>query len=470
MRFITGKHLPRRTFLRGAGATVALPFLDAMLPSGGGSAKVAAEMDKPRLIAMEQSHGAAGCTAWGSQQNLWMPAEIGRDFDLSPTSLTPLEPFRDGLTIISNTDMRMAQAFIPKEIGGDHFRSTATFLTQAHVKQTEGSDVYVGTSFDQIFAHRFGQETPIPSMQLCIENINQAGGCAYGYTCVYTDTLSWASPTEPLPVIRDPRVAFEQLFGAGATPEERTDRRLANRSILDWVVGQIGELKRGLDPADRVRLNQYLENVREMERRIEVVEARNASGAARELPEAPPGVPDSYSEHVHMMFDLQVLAFQTDMTRVFSFKLGRDSSARVYPESGSETPFHPASHHGNVEENILDFAKINKYHVSMLPYLLGKLKDVQEGDTNLLEKTMVIYGSPMGDPNVHNHVRVPFLVMGGANGQMKGGRHLKAPDETPLSNVMLTLLHKLGLDDLDSFGDSTGTFSLSDHATPTEQI
>ena len=470
MRFITGKHLPRRTFLRGAGATVALPFLDAMLPAGGGSAKVAAEMDKPRLIAMEQSHGAAGCTAWGSQQNLWMPAKIGRDFDLSPTSLTPLEPFRDGLTIISNTDMRMAQAFIPKEIGGDHFRSTATFLTQAHVKQTEGSDVYVGTSFDQIFAHRFGQETPIPSMQLCIENINQAGGCAYGYTCVYTDTLSWASPTEPLPVIRDPRVAFEQLFGAGATPEERTDRRLANRSILDWVVGQIGELKRGLDPADRVRLNQYLENVREMERRIEVVEARNASGAARELPEAPPGVPDSYSEHVHMMFDLQVLAFQTDMTRVFSFKLGRDSSARVYPESGSETPFHPASHHGNVEENILDFAKINKYHVSMLPYLLGKLKDVQEGDTNLLEKTMVIYGSPMGDPNVHNHVRVPFLVMGGANGQMKGGRHLKALDETPLSNVMLTLLHKLGLDDLDSFGDSTGTFSLSDHATPTEQM
>ena len=171
-----------------------------------------------------------------------------------------------------------------------------------------------------------------------------------------------------------------------------------------------------------------------------------------------------------MMFDLQVLAFQTDMTRVFSFKLGRDSSARVYPESGSETPFHPASHHGNVEENILDFAKINKYHVSMLPYLLGKLKDVQEGDTNLLEKTMVIYGSPMGDPNVHNHVRVPFLVMGGANGQMKGGRHLKALDETPLSNVMLTLLHKLGLDDLDSFGDSTGTFSLSDHATPTEQM
>ena len=470
MSFITGKHLPRRTFLRGAGATVALPFLDAMLPAGRGWGRAAAVMDKPRLIAIEQSHGAAGCTDWGSTQNLWMPAGIGRDFDLTPTSLTPLEPFRDDLTIISNTDMRMAQAFIPKEIGGDHFRSTATFLTQAHVKQTEGSDVYAGISLDQLFAQRFGQETPIPSMQLCIENINQAGGCAYGYTCVYTDSLSWASPTEPLPVIRDPRVAFEQIFGAGATPEERTDRRLANRSILDWVVDQIGELKRGLDPVDRLRLNQYLENVREMERRVELVEARNTSGEARDLPEAPPGVPDSFSEHMHLMFDLQVLAFQTDMTRVFSFKLGRDSSARVYPESGSETPFHPASHHGNVEENIIDFAKINTYHVSMLPYLLGKLKDVQEGDTNLLEKTMVIYGSPMGDPNVHNHLRVPFLVMGGANGQMKGGRHLKAPDETPLSNVMLTLLHKLGLDDLESFGDSTGAFSLSDYAVATAQM
>ena len=469
MSFITGKHLPRRTFLRGAGATVALPFLDAMLPAGRGWGRAAAAMDKPRLIAIEQSHGAAGCTDWGSTQNLWMPAGIGRDFDLSPTSLTPLEPYRNDLTIISNTDMRMAQAFIPKEIGGDHFRSSAVFLTQAHVKQTEGSDVYAGTSLDQLFAQRFGQETPIPSMQLCIENINQAGGCAYGYTCVYTDSISWASPTEPLPVIRDPRVAFEQLFGAGATPEERTDRRLANRSILDWVVDQIGELKRDLDPVDRLRLNQYLENVREMERRVELVEARNTSGEARELPEAPPGVPDSFTEHMHLMFDLQVLAFQTDMTRVFSFKLGRDSSARVYPESGSETPFHPASHHANVEENIVDFAKINTYHVSMLPYLLGKLKDVQEGDTNLLEKTMVIYGSPMGDPNVHNHLRVPFLVMGGANGQMTGGRHLKAPDETPLANVMLTLLHKLGLDDLDSFGDSTGAFSLADYATQTAQ-
>ena len=456
MSFITGKHMPRRTFLRGAGATIALPFLDSMVPAGRGWS---AAGERTRLIAIEQSHGAAGCTAWGSTQYLWNPEKIGRDFDLSPSALVSLEPYRDHLTIVSNADMRMAEAFEAPEIGGDHFRATATFLTQAHVKQTEGSDVYVGPSFDQIYAQRFGQDTPIPSMQLCIENINQSGGCAYGYSCVYTDSLSWASATEPLPVIRDPRVAFEQLFGAGATPKERTERRLANRSILDWVNNRVAQLQRQLDPADRQRMEQYLENVREIERRIQRVEARNTSGEARELPEAPPGVPDSFSEHMQMMFDLQVLAFQTDMTRVFSFKLGRDSSARVYPESGTETPFHPASHHGNSEEKILDFNLINKYHVSMLPYLLQKLQETKEGDSNLLEKSMIIYGSPMGDPNVHNHLRVPFLVMGGANGTLKGGMHLKAPDYTPLANVFLTLLHKLGVDDMDGFGDSTGTFS-----------
>jgi hypothetical protein len=432
-----------------------------MLPAGPLFGRTAAALDKTRLIAIEQSHGAAGCTAWGSTQYLWNPQKLGRGFDLSASALNTLEPFRDHLTIVSNCDMRMAEAFEAPEIGGDHFRATATFLTQAHVKQTEGSDVYVGPSFDQIFAQRFGQDTPIPSMQLCIENINQSGGCAYGYSCVYTDSLSWASATEPLPVIRDPRVAFENLFGAGATPKERTERRLSNRSILDWVTSRVAALQRSLDPVDRRRMEQYLDNVRELERRIQRVEARNTSGEARELPEAPAGVPDSFTEHMHLMFDLQVLAFQTDMTRAFSFKLGRDSSARVFPESGTETPFHPASHHGNSQEKILDFNKINTYHVSMLPYLLGKLQETQEAETNLLEKTMVVYGSPMGDPNVHNHLRVPFLIMGGANGQMKGGVHLKAPDYTPLANVFLSLLHKLGADDIDGFGDSTGAFPMS---------
>jgi len=422
---------------------------------------VRADLDKTRLIAMEMSHGAAGCNVWGATQNLWSPAEVGSDFDLTPTSLLPLEPYRDTLTIVSNTDVRMAEAFMAPEVGGDHFRSTATFLTQAHPKQTEGSDVYVGTSLDQLFAQRFGQDTPIPSMQLCVENINQAGGCAYGYTCVYTDSLSWASPTEPLPLIRDPRVAFELLFGAGATPEERRERRLASRSILDAILGRISELERRLGPVDSRRLDQYLTNVREIERRIAMVEARNSSGESRELPEAPAGVPDSFREHTELMFDLQVLAFEADMTRVFSFKLSRDSSGRVFPESGSDKGFHPASHHGALDEEILEFAKINKYHISLLPYLLERLKGVQEGDSTLLEKTMIIYGSPMGDPNVHNHRRVPFLLLGGANGKLKGNMHLRAPDGTPLANVMLDMMHKLGLEDMESFGDSTGTYSVS---------
>jgi hypothetical protein len=461
MEFITGKHIPRRTFLQGMGATVALPFLDAMAPAGGLWSRTSAEIDRTRLVAIEMVHGAAGCNEWGETQNLWAPGAVGRDFDLSPTSLDSLDPWRRYLTIVSNTDVRMAEAFEPKEIGGDHFRSSAVFLRQSHPKQTEGSDVYVGTSLDQIYAQQYGQATPIPSMQLCIENIDQSGGCAYGYTCVYTDSISWASPTQPLPVIRDPRVAFEQLFGAGGTPEERALRRRTEGSILDWVTGRISQLKRELGPNDRQRLDRYLENVRELERRIGMVEAQNTSGEPRELPEAPAGVPDSFEEHMRLMFDVQALAFESDMTRVFSFKMGRDSSARVYPESGSDTPFHPASHHGGNEERVLDFAKINRYHVSMLPYFLEKLKNIQEGEGTMLDKTMIIYGSPMADGNIHNHRRAPFIVLGGANGQLEGNLHLRAPDGTPMANVMLSLMHKLGLQDLDSFGDSTGDFSLT---------
>ena len=386
---------------------------------------------------------------------------MGRDFDLSPSALLPMEPFRDHTTIVSNTDVAMAEAFQPHEIGGDHFRSSAVFMTQSHPKQTEGSDVYVGTSLDQIYAQRFGQENPIPSMQLCIENINQAGGCAYGYTCVYTDSISWASPTEPLPVICDPRVAFEQLFGSGSTAEERARRRWTNQSILDWIAGRVASLERELGPSDRQRMGRYLENIREVERRIQMVEAQNTTGSIRALPEAPAGVPDDFAEHVHLHFDIMALAFAADMTRVFSLKMGRDSSARVFPESGTERPFHPASHHGGGEEGVMDFYLINKYHVSMIPYLLQRLQETMEGDTHLLDKTMVVYGSPMGDGNLHNHKRCPLFVAGGANGRLEGGVHPKAPDGTPMANAMLTLLHKLGLDDMESFGDSTGEFSMS---------
>ena len=457
MEFLIGKPLPRRTFLRGLGATVALPYLDAMVPIGRGSLGAG---DRTRFVAIEMVHGAAGCNELGARLNMWSPAATGGAFDLSPTALSSLEPFRKYLTIISNTDVRQAEPFAPHEIGGDHFRSSAVFLTQAHPTQTEGSNVYVGTSLDQLYAQRFGQETPIPSMQLCIEPVDQAGGCAYGYACVYTDSISWASPTEPLPVIRDPRVAFEKLFGVGGTSEERSARRRTRRSILDWVSSEMTTLKRSLGPEDKQRLDRYLEDIREVERRIERVEARNTSGEPRELPEAPAGVPDSYSEHVKLMFDIQALAFAADMTRVFSFKTGRDGSARIYPESGMEKPFHPASHHGGSERGVKDFFQINKYHVSLLPYFLERLQSIQEGDGNLLDKTMILYGSPMADGNLHNHRRCPLFLLGGANGKLPGNMHLKAPDGTPMANAMLSLMHTLGLDDLKSFGDSTGEFVL----------
>jgi hypothetical protein len=463
MRILTGKHLERRTFLRGAGATVALPFLEAMLPAGRARA-ASLPAERTRLVAIEMVHGSAGATKYGATRNFWSPAATGRDFDLSPTAMSSLEPFRKYLTIVSDTDVENAEAFTPPEIGGDHFRSSAVFLTQAHPHQTESSDVYVGTSLDQIYAQRFGQDTPIPSIQLCIENVDQGGGCAYGYSCVYTDTISWASPAEPLPMIRDPRAAFDLLFGAGGTPEERAARRRTAKSVLDFVLGEVNRLNRELDAADRLRMDQYLSNLREIERRIQKVEERNAAAGkegTRELPSAPAGVPDSFDEHVKLMFDLQALAFEGDMTRVFSFKMGRDASGRVYPESGVDKPFHPASHHGDKEANIEEFFRINRYHVGLVPYFLSKLQSLQEGDRTLLDKTMVIYGSPMGDPNVHNHKRCPLFIAGGANGKLQGGVHLRAKPGTPMANVLLTLMHALGLEDVASLGNSTEPFSLS---------
>ena len=464
MTLVTGKHLPRRTFLRGVGVTVALPFLDAFVPAGRGWARTAAGRavtDPTRLVCIENVHGAAGSTEYGASQHFWSPAAVGRDFDLTPSALSPLEPYRDALTIISDTDVAPAEAVTPPEIGGDHFRSSATFLTQSHPKQTESSDVRAGISLDQLYAGRFGQDTPIPSMQLCIENVDQAGGCAYGYSCVYTDTISWASPTEPLPMIRDPRLAFDLLFGAGGTPEQRAERRRERRSVLDFITDEVASLKRDLDPADRRRMDRYLDDVREIERRIQRVEARNTGGEALVLPGAPAGVPDSFDEHVKLMFDLQALAFEADMTRVFSFKLSRDATGRVYPESGIDRGFHPVSHHGDQEDRIEEFRRLNRYHVSLVPYFLEKLRSIQEGNATLLDKVMVIYGSPMGNPNVHNHKRCPLFVVGGANGQLPGNLHLRAKPGTPMANVMLDLIHRLGHDDIERFGDSTGTFSLS---------
>jgi hypothetical protein len=468
--YITKKHLSRRAVLRGMGVTLALPLLDAMVPARTAlAATPAASAGKTRLVCIEMVHGSAGATVIGAEKHLWSPADAGQAFDLAPTSLRSLEPYRDYLTIVSNTDARMAEAFGLPEIGGDHFRSSAVFLTQAHPKQTQGSDVFVGTSMDQLYAQRFGLDTPIPSLQLCIENVDQAGSCAYGYACVYTDTVSWASPTDPLPMVRDPRAAFDQLFGMGATPEERAAHRRADRSILDWIATEFAAMRQTLGPADRVRLSDYLDDVREIERRIQMVEARNASGEPRELPSAPAGVPDDFGEHVKLMFDLQAVALASDITRVFSFKLGRDSSARVYPASGVTTGFHPASHHQEREDRILEFAKINTYHVGLVPYFLEKLKSTPDGDGNLLDHSLVMYGSPMGDSNVHNHKRCPLFLAGHANGHLAGQRHITAPDGTPMANAMLGVLHMLGVEDVAEFGDSTGVLDLND-AGPSKTV
>ena len=460
---LTQKHISRRSMLRGAGATIALPFLESMVPAGTAFAKTstARAASKVRLVCIEQVHGAAGISEYGLANHLWIPAATGKNFDISKGSLSPLEPFRDQLTIVSHTDTRMAEAMSAPEVGGDHFRSSAVMYTHSHPKLTEGSDVQVGTSMDQLYAQRYGRDTPIPSMQLTIEPVDQSGGCAYGYACVYTDTISWAAPDRPLPMIRDPRMVFEQLFGSGGTPEQRAERRATDRSILDMLSNQMADLRRSLGPTDRQRLDQYGTNIREIEQRIAKIETRNSSGDARELPGAPAGVPDSFEEHVKLMFDLQVLAFSSDTTRVFSFKIGRDGSGRVYPGSGVGRGFHDASHHGATEDRIKEFAEINKYHVSMLPYFMEKLRGTMDGDANLLDKTLILYGSPMAVGNTHNHRNCPLILLGRGGGVIEPGVHIKAPDGTPMANVMHTLLRRLGLDDLQSFGDSSGEFSFT---------
>ncbi len=460
--YLTQKHIPRRAVLKGLGATMALPFLEAMLPAGtaGAATPAARSLEKTRLVAIEMVHGSAGSADLGARLNMWAPAAVGREFDLAPTSLKSLEAYREYLTIISNTRDRSAEAWSAPEVGGDHFRSSATFLTQAHPKQTEGSDVEAGISLDQLYAQKRGQDTPIPSMQLCIENVGKGGGCEYGYACVYEDTISWASPKDPLPMIRNPRTVFEQLFGSGATPAERAARQRASQSVLDTVTSVVADLKGRLGATDRARLSNYLDNVREIEQRIQRIEAHNRSGAERDLPEAPTGVPDSFHEHVHMMMDLMAAAFQADLTRCFAFKLGLDASNRVYPSSGAPVAFHSTSHHQEKESNLRTFQMINTYHVSMVTYLADKLKAIQEGDANLLEKSLIVYGSAMCDSNIHNHNRLPLFLLGHANGQIAGHMHIKTPDDTPMANAWVSVLQKLGVQ-VDKFGDSTASLDLN---------
>ncbi len=453
--FITKKHLSRRTMLRGMGAAIALPFLESMLP-----AMTPAPKPKTRIVCIENVHGAAGSTRYGIDKNLWAPAAEGKEFDLSKGNLAPLEPWKDHLTIVSNTDMHGAEAWELPELGRHHFRSSAVFLTCAHPKQTQGSDIYCGTSFDQLYAQRFGQDTPLPSIQLSIEGLDLAGGCAYNYACVYMDSISWAAPAKPLPMVRDPRMVFDMMFGAGATPEARAERMDTDRSLLDWMTREVASVKAKVTVSDRNRIDDYLQTIREIERRIQRIEERNRSGEIRDLAAAPVGVPDSFEEHVKLMFDLQAVAFAGDVTRVASMKMSRDVSGRAFPQSGVTAGFHGASHHGENEQRVTQFGQINQYHVSVVTHLLDKLKNGQDTEGTLLDNTLVVYGSPMGNGNLHNHKRVPMFLAGHAGGSLKGRLHVKAADGTPAANIYLALLHKLGLDDIGEFGDSTGALEL----------
>lgn len=472
MAFITGKHLSRRTFLRGAGVSVALPFLDAMVPAGrrawATSESEAAAEAFTRLVCIEESMGVAGSSDWGDERHLFAPATTGRDWKLvADSQLAPLETFRAHMTIVSNTDCRSAEAFRAEEIGGDHDRTTAVFLTQAHPKQTQGSDLHLGVSIDQMHAQRFGRDTALPSLELCIEGIDRGGGCAYNYHCAYTTSLAWAAPNRPLPAIREPRVVFERLFGAGDTPEERAERRQTNKSVIDWIATEVARLKGTLGAVDRVALEEYTEHIREIERRIELVEARNATGDDRHMPEAPSGVPDSFEEHMQLMFDLQLIALQADLTRVITFKTGFDQSNRTFPESGTTKSIHGASHHGNVPSDIMDFNKINTYRLAQLAYFLKRMEETMDGGRSLLDKTAIVWGSAMADGNLHNHRRAPLLLFGHANGALEGGWHFRAPEGTPMANVFVTLMQKIGHPEMTSLGDSNGAFPLELPGEPT---
>ena len=435
--FITKKHLDRRTLLRGIGASLPLPFLDSMA-----GAQTPHPAVKTRLACIEMVHGAAGCSDVG--KHLWSPAQSGPDFEFSYT-LQPLAPFREFVTIISGTDVRAAEAATPDEVGADHFRSSAAFLTGARSRQTTGADYRSGVSMDQIYARHAGRETRIPSIQLGIEYIEATNSCGFNYNCIYSDAISWASPAAPLLPVVNPRAVFERLFG-------RSDRA---GSVLDGSLADAAKLRGAIGSGDRNRLNGYLQDVRDVELKIQAIERHNASGEKRELYTAPIGVPDSWETHIKLMFDMQVLAFAADVTRVSSFKMSHDVSNRIFPESGVREPFHTLSHHNEAPGEIAKFAKLNRYHVGMIPYFLGKLKATPDGDGSLLDHSLVLYGSPMGDSQTHNHRRVPLFLAGGAGGACKGNVHRVCGDGTPQANVLLTILRKLGIEQ-ESFGDSTG--------------
>ena len=434
---ITKKALPRRTFLRGMGVTVALPLLDAMVPAMTVMAATpASPVRRLGYIFIPM----------GSDINRWTPPGEGTFTELSPI-LQSLEPVKDHITVLTNMELRNAYP-------GTHATSNSTYLSCAKAKLTESTDYYLGTTVDQIAAREIGQDTQLPSLELGMDLLELVGQCDDGYACVYQNNLSWSSPTTPLSYEAHPRLVFERLFGEGGSAEERSWTLKKKASMLDRVRRDIQRLQRELGSSDRTKVDQYLESVREVERRIQGAEEGAAENPMPDM-DRPIGVPASYADHARLMFDLQVLALQADITRVITFQLARETSTRSYNEIGVSEPHHPLTHHGNDAEKIAKMAKINQFHVSLFAYLVEKLKETPDGDGCLLDHSMYLYGSGMGNPNAHDHINLPIMVAGGGAGRMKGGRHVRYAEPTPLANLHLTLLEKVGVR-MDSFADSQG--------------
>lgn len=432
------KALPRRTLLRGMGAGLALPLLDAMIPSM--TAQAATPANPVRRLGFVY-------IPMGANTAKWTPASTGRITELSPT-LKSLTPYLDQVTVIGN--MELKNGYSP----GNHATANSSFLSAAKAKMTEGSDYELATTVDQIAAKQIGKDTPLPSLELAMDLLTTVGSCDNGFACVYQNNLSWSSPTTPLPAEAHPRAVFERLFGDGGSAAERRAELRKNASILDWVTDDIHRLQGKLGPGDRLKVSEYLDTVREVERRIQRAEQKTNDGPATDL-DRPIGVPANYGDHARLMFDLQALSLQGDLTRIITFQLAREASTRTYAEAGVSDPHHPTSHHSNNPEKLETLAKINAYHVSLFAYFLGKLKSIPDGDGSLLDHTVYLFGSGMGNPDVHDHANLPIVVAGGAAGKLRGGRHIAYKEPTPLANLHLTLLDKVGVR-VDSFADSRG--------------
>ena len=440
MAFISKKHLSRRTFLKGTGVTLALPLLDSMLPAATPLAQTAASA-KARFGAIYFPHGATMYS--------WTPEKQGTGFDFT-LILKPLEPYRDRINVIS--DLTHPAAYGGGSATANHNRSAAAFLTGAHAEA--GTEAKCGLSLDQALAQKIGQATPLPSIEMKIEDSTLS---CDGLNCAYRDTISWQSPTSPLPMQHNPQVIFERLFGDGSTDAQRRARRDQSFGLLDSVLDAAAALRKSLPANDRNRLDQYLNDVREIERRIE--RTGQQLSADLDVPPTPTGIPKDFEEHIKLMFDLWVLAWQADITRICTLMMSKDLSGTVYPKSGVRDAFHTLSHHSNIKDNMDRFAQLNKYHVTIFTYLLDKLQKTQDGDGTLLNHSMVLYGSAMSDGNQHNHGPLPVILAGNASGKLRGGRHIRNAADTTMSNLLVAMANIVGVP-MDKFGDSTGTLSI----------